>query len=147
MVYSPSLSFPPKRPLEAAFFLYCLFGLELPGDVPVQFIVAGIQEVIRRPPCKVGALIKGRHGFEDIVAVSLRYKRKNIMDCAVVNPENVTHQIDLRGLGTTDGHQNIVSQVVGYFTQFSKSTIVQNHKVSNHKCLLQNIKGSTIRRT
>ena len=56
----------------------------------------------------------------------MRYKRKNIVDCAVVNPENVTHQIDLRGLGTTDGHQNIVSQVVGYFTQFSKSTIVQN---------------------
>lgn len=31
---------------------------------------------IRRPPCKVSALIKGRHGFEDIVAVSLRYERK-----------------------------------------------------------------------
>lgn len=47
------------------------------------------------------------------------------MNCAVVNPENITHQIDLRGLGTTDGHQNVIPQIIGHLAHLSKCAVVQ----------------------
>ena len=47
------------------------------------------------------------------------------MNCAVVNPENVTHQIDLRGLGTTDCHQNVIPQIIGHLAHLTKCAVVQ----------------------
>ena len=107
------------------FFLYCFISLYLPGDFSIQVIVAGIQEVVRRPACEVGALTILLHGRQHIRTIPLRYKGKNVVDGAVVHPQHICCQFYFRGLGPADGNKDVVAQVVGWLGQLRKASIVQ----------------------